>query len=195
MLKMKKYSIGLLVSVFIGFASYFSQMPNAYAGMFINMSTPNFAFSIGAGLNAYYTPSVPGYVYYYSYNNLYYMWYNGVLMYAPYFCGPWAPVYTGMIIPRILLSGPPAPPPNFRWGHWGPPPPPPPRDYYNHYGVYINRLQFQRQEYIIHNVGPQRPYQHQEFRPQAQMQRPMPPHGHIGAYHPQRPMHGPFSTE
>jgi|GEM_PF-5536761 len=138
MLRIKKYVLGVLIPIFIGTLSYFSKPPNANAGMFINMETPRFAFSIGNGLNAYYTPSVPGYVYYYSYNNMYYMWYNGILMYSPYYWGPWEPVYTGMIIPRIFLSGPPQPPPGFRWGYWiHRPPPPPPIGYYVHYWYYI----------------------------------------------------------
>ncbi|MGC9258424.1 hypothetical protein [Desulfurella sp.] len=141
MLRIKKYVLGTLIPIFIVAFSYFNKLPNANADMFINMVTPRFAFNIGSGLNAYYTPSVPGYVYYYSYNNMYYMWYNGILMYSPYYWGPWKPVYTGMIIPRIFLSGPPHPPPGFKRGYWvhrpPPPPPPPPIGYYVNYWYYV----------------------------------------------------------
>ncbi|MHB1660706.1 MAG: hypothetical protein ACYCTD_01235, partial [bacterium] len=66
-------------------------------GGYIGVSTPNFAFSVGNGINAYYAPGSQGYIY--GYNGLYYMWNNGEWVYANSYSGPWAPPPPTMVIP------------------------------------------------------------------------------------------------
>ena len=69
---MKRFIVYLLFAVFFVTASgayVFTNAKPAQAGVFIGISTPNFAFSFGQGLNAYYAPSFQSYIY--GYNGLY----------------------------------------------------------------------------------------------------------------------------
>ncbi|MHB1646411.1 MAG: hypothetical protein ACYCSW_07870 [bacterium] len=88
-----------------GWATY--STPNAYSAGFISVSTPNFAFSFGDGVNAYYYPPFQTYIY--GYNGYYYRWYNNSWIYASAYSGPWFPLSPAIYLPAPLLYGPPPP--------------------------------------------------------------------------------------
>jgi hypothetical protein len=107
---MKRFIVYLLFAVFFVTASgayVFTNAKPAQAGVFIGISTPNFAFSFGQGLNAYYAPSFQSYIY--GYNGLYYRWYNGGWVYASVYSGQWFPLTPAMVLPAPLVYGPPPP--------------------------------------------------------------------------------------
>ena len=79
----------------------------AYSAGYIGISTPNFAFSVGEGVNAYYAPAFGAYIY--GYNGFYYRWLNGGWVYANVYAGPWYAVPPTVVIPGPLLYGPPPP--------------------------------------------------------------------------------------
>jgi hypothetical protein len=79
----------------------------AYSGGFISVSTPNFAFSFGEGVNAYYAPMFQTYIY--GYNGYYYRWLNGGWVYASIYSGPWYSVPPTVVLPGPLVYGPPPP--------------------------------------------------------------------------------------
>ncbi len=109
--------VAFLLAVFLsGCAAYNSQ--SAYSeGYYIGAQGPNFAFSVGNGINAYYVPSFGAYVY--GYNGYYYRWMNGGWVYANVYDGPYYPVAAGIFVPGPLLYGPPPPiygnAPYFTW--------------------------------------------------------------------------------
>ncbi len=119
----------LTVSVFVlnGCAPFNQPLMQGGGMTSISAETPNFAFSYSNGVNAYYVPEYPGYVY--NYNGYYYLWRDGNWLYSTFYEGPWAPVPPTMIqvLPPLFQSppppGPPGPPPP---GPPGPPPPGPP---------------------------------------------------------------------
>ena len=105
----------LFAVIFNGYV-YTNSKP-AYAGIFIGIAMPNFAFSFGQGLNAYYAPAYQSYIY--GYNGFYYRWYNGGWVYASIYSGPWFPIPPTMALPALLVYGPPPPVvmyrPYFAW--------------------------------------------------------------------------------
>jgi len=98
-------SLGLFVLILSGCAAYYN--PPAYSQGYISVATPNFAFSFGEGVNAYYAPAFGAYIY--GYNGYYYRWLNGGWVYANVYAGPWYPVTAGIYLPGILAFGPPPP--------------------------------------------------------------------------------------
>lgn len=107
---MKRLIICLIFAVFIinmSGACVFTNTKPAYAGVFIGVSTPNFVFSFGQGLNAYYSPAFQSYIY--GYNGLYYRWLNGGWVYTNVYSGPWYPINPSIILPAPLVYGPPPP--------------------------------------------------------------------------------------
>ncbi len=107
----------------VGWTTYNSPKAHSYIGFSIGVAAPNFAFSIGSGVNAYYAPAF-GYIY--GYNGYYYRWMGNYWLYGTAFGGPWYPIPYGFYVPPILIYGPPPPfynnGPYFRWwaGHVGP---------------------------------------------------------------------------
>lgn len=100
-------SLGIFVFILSGCAAYYN--PPAYSQGYFNIgvTSPNFAFSFGNGVNAYYAPGFGAYIY--GYNGYYYRWLNGGWVYASVYSGPWYPVTAGIFLPGILAFGPPPP--------------------------------------------------------------------------------------
>ena len=100
-----------------------NSLKKAYAGGFMfSINTPNINFSIGSGVNAFFSPSYENYIY--SANGMYYMWASNNWYYGLYSEGPWYPLSPSYayMLPGPFAYGPPMLPP----GQPGPPPPPPP---------------------------------------------------------------------
>ena len=120
----------LTVSVFAlnGCAPFNSPLMQGGGPTSVSAQTPNFAFSYSNGVNAYYVPEYPGYVY--NYNGYYYLWRGGNWLYSTFYGGPWSPVPPAMIqvLPPLFQGPPPPGPPGPPLGHPGPPlgPPGPP---------------------------------------------------------------------
>ena len=119
----------LTVSVFAlnGCAPFNPSLMQGGGPTSISAQTPNFAFSYSNGVNAYYVPQYPGYVY--NYNGYYYLWRGGNWLYSNFYEGPWSPAPPAMIqvLPPLFQGpppGPPGPPPGPQ-GQQGPPGPPP----------------------------------------------------------------------
>ena len=113
------FAVILTVSIFAlsGCAPFNPSLTQGGGPVSVSAETPNFAFSYSNGVNAYYVPSYPGYVY--NYNVYYYLWREGNWLYSTFYSGPWSPVPPTMIqVLPPLFQGPPPPPP-------GPPGPPP----------------------------------------------------------------------
>ncbi|MHB8231393.1 MAG: hypothetical protein ACYDDB_00640 [bacterium] len=116
--------LGMFVLILSGCATYYG--PPAYSQGYVGfgVAAPNFAFSFGEGVNAYYAPAFGAYIY--GYNGYYYRWYNDGWVYANVYSGPWYPITAGIYLPGILAFGPPPPiiayPPYFTWWriHVGP---------------------------------------------------------------------------
>ena len=122
-------AILLTVSVFAlnGCAPFNSPLMQGGGPTSVSAQTPNFAFSYSNGVNAYYVPEYPGYVY--NYNGYYYLWRGGNWLYSTFYRGPWSPAPPAMIqvLPPLFQGpppGPPGPPPGPQ-GQQGPPGPPP----------------------------------------------------------------------
>ena len=73
----------------------------------IGISGPQYAFSFGGNLNAYYWPAYQTYLY--ADAGLYYRWVDGAWVYAPAPLGPWMPLSPVVFLPPPLLYGPPPP--------------------------------------------------------------------------------------
>lgn len=101
----------LAIGVFLSGCAAYYPAP-AYSSGYVSVSTPNFAFSIGEGVNAYYAPAFGTYIY--GYNGYYYRWLNGGWFYASVNSGPWYSVGLNIYIPTPLLYGPPPPVYNSR---------------------------------------------------------------------------------
>lgn len=93
------------VAVLTGCADFYGSP--AYSQNYFAVSTPNFAFSFGEGVNAYYAPSFGGYIY--GYNGYYFRWMNGSWLYASVYPGPWYSLPPNFILPGVLAYGPPPP--------------------------------------------------------------------------------------
>ena len=121
-------AILLTVSVFAlnGCAPFNSPLMQGGGPTSVSAQTPNFAFSYSNGVNAYYVPEYPGYVY--NYNGYYYLWRGGNWLYSTFYRGPWSPAPPAMIqvLPPLFQGPPPGPPgPQGQQGPPGPPPGPP----------------------------------------------------------------------
>ena len=104
----------------IGAYSSYSARPAYSYGYFnigVGVAGPNFAFSIGNGVNAYYAPAFNAYIY--GYNGYYYRWMGNYWVYSSAYPGQWYSLPPGFVVPPILIDGPPPPyfnyAPYFTW--------------------------------------------------------------------------------
>ncbi len=97
--------LGMFVLILSGCAAYYG--PSAYSQGYVSVAAPNFAFSFGEGVNAYYAPAYNAYIY--GYNGYYYRWLNGGWVYASVYAGPWYSLPPTIVLPGILAFGPPPP--------------------------------------------------------------------------------------
>ncbi|WP_298136238.1 hypothetical protein [Acidiferrobacter sp.] len=90
-------------------ALWMTSMAPARAGISfsIGISGPQYAFTFGDNLNAYYWPAYSTFIY--ADNGFYYRWIDGGWVYAPGVAGPWWPIAPGVFLPPALLYGPPPP--------------------------------------------------------------------------------------
>ncbi len=109
--------IGIFVLFLSGCATYYGRPAYSQGYIGIGVAAPNFAFSIGNGVDAYYAPMYDTYIY--GYNGYYWRWLNGGWIYASGYSGPWYPVTAGIYLPPSLIYGPPPPvmdyQPYFTW--------------------------------------------------------------------------------
>ena len=109
--------IGIFVLFLSGCATYYSRPAYSQGYIGIGVAAPNFAFSLGDGVNAYYAPMYDTYIY--GYNGYYWRWLNGGWVYASGYSSPWYPVTAGVYLPPALIYGPPPPvmdyQPYFTW--------------------------------------------------------------------------------
>lgn len=89
----------LLVSPFV--------VQTASAGIFIGVSTPVFAFSLGEGVGAYWAPAYASYIY--NDDGTYLRWTGVGWVYTPVYGGPWAPLPPDFVLPPMFVYGPPPP--------------------------------------------------------------------------------------
>ena len=81
--------------------------PMAYNEGYVSASVPSVAFSFVGGVDAYWMPNYSSYVY--GGNGYYYMWVNGGWVYSNYYYGPWYPIPQAIVLPPVLVYGPPPP--------------------------------------------------------------------------------------
>ncbi len=109
--KMKRIFVFLISVMFLAImlGEYPSNNSRAYGQGFISVSigVPSVAFSFVGGVNAYWIPNYSSYIY--GTNGYYYMWVNGGWVYSNYYYGPWYPIPQAIVLPPVLVYGPPPP--------------------------------------------------------------------------------------
>lgn len=85
----------------------FLQPVQADMTLAVGVVGPQYAFSFGNNVNAYYSPVYRTYLY--GDGGLYYRWVDTGWVYGPAPVGPWLPLSLAVFLPPVLLYGPPPP--------------------------------------------------------------------------------------